>query len=482
MRIHLRRIVLLVSIINTIFVLVYFFKSQTISLSVDGEQSHPRERVLTVGLRPQIPVPRDNLRNIGSTLKYIERKSGSCQNEIERPINVEDTETWQKVGGKTNTYVFSAFFDGVNNPVIRILALTERGSSQGLFCQLWYNDTKEELRVIAPIKKHIPEDHSKRYAATIYLCNLMTKEIPYAVSLTSARCQRPTNLLPINNQMQKEFQFSLCLTPFSIRYSRAYELVEMIELNRILGVDKFIFYNYSTGVNVDEVLKHYTSKGIVKVIQWHLPVRVNQWPQNHKEEVHYFGQLASLNDCLYRNLYSSEHLVYTDLDEFIVPRNADNYKELIRKLDTRPLSNGAFIFRCVFFRKEWPQIKGDFKGRKEAEKFKSITLLTTSREKRIWPTYQRSKYIVKPKGVEVVGIHNIWSYRSGYSSLPIDSSNARLHHYRSWENPNDQQERQEDFIIHEKYKDRLIEQLKLTWRKLPNVVLNIPIQNYTFPL
>jgi hypothetical protein len=86
--------------------------------------------------------------------------------------------------------------------------------------------------------------------------------------------------------------------PFTgyFNYSKAYELVEMIELNRILGAEHFVFYNYSTNSNVNHVLEYYKKMDIVEVLEWNLPMKVDTWPKkNEPVEIHYFAQLAALN-------------------------------------------------------------------------------------------------------------------------------------------------------------------------------------------
>ncbi|XP_053377892.1 uncharacterized protein LOC128547951 [Mercenaria mercenaria] len=96
-------------------------------------------------------------------------------------------------------------------------------------------------------------------------------------------------------------RFAVCLSPLYFNYSRAYELAEWIELNRILGAEKFVVYNISTSTNVDQVLGYYSRQGLVNVVQWQLPMRVSTYPKSKEPaEIHYFGQTAALNDCLFR--------------------------------------------------------------------------------------------------------------------------------------------------------------------------------------
>lgn len=95
---------------------------------------------------------------------------------------------------------------------------------------------------------------------------------------------------------QYKYIFSVCLSPLYFQYGRAYELVEWIELNRILGAERFLVYNYSTAINVQQVLDYYSKRGLAEVIQWHVTMRVSTFPKTKQPiEIHYFGQSAALN-------------------------------------------------------------------------------------------------------------------------------------------------------------------------------------------
>lgn len=269
----------------------------------------------------------------------------------------------------------------------------------------------------------------------------------------------------------KELQrdFTVCVTPLNYQYSKAYELVEMIELNRILGANHFVFYNYSTDYNVDKVLEYYKKLGIVDVLKWNLPMKVDTWPKRRDQpvEIHYFAQLAALNDCLYRNMYVSKFVVFEDLDEFIIPQKHENWSKMMSNL---PEGMGAYIFRCVFFRKEWPDVDTEFSGKDTALKYKMSTLLKQNREPKFLGKTHRSKYIVDPKQIDTVGIHNVWKLRAGARSHFVNPEFARMHHYRNWENPNDAKTGVlDDRIL--MYKDRLLQNTVKVWESLRNVPL-----------
>lgn len=136
-----------------------------------------------------------------------------------------------------------------------------------------------------------------------------------------------------------------------------------MELTKILGADNFVLYNYSSASNTKQLTDYYSKRGKAKVVQWALPINVDQRrPRNGNKkviEIHNFGQLASLNDCLFRIRYNSRFLVVVDLDEFISLRlkHDTTWYDMLKLL---PDDKAAYSFRNVFFRKQWVNPKFTF--------------------------------------------------------------------------------------------------------------------------
>lgn len=289
----------------------------------------------------------------------------------------------------------------------------------------------------------------------MHICRLENlDDIPYAVSLVNDECQSPSNVLRVlnhNDHQSPEFNFTVCVTPFNFNYNNYHQLVEMVEVNRLFGAQRFVFYNYSTGSQLEPYIRWYESSDVLRVIPWHLPVVVDVWPQDPKvePEIHYFGQLAALNDCLYRNMLSSRFVVFTDLDELIVPRRHDTWFQMLRSIrKTRKqqyqqretnirklLTPGAFLFKNVFFRMDWnnsPTSEGA--NHSLAVELKLNTLLKTNREERVYPVFVRSKYIAVAKTVSMVGVHSVLNFidDANLTHVMVDEDQGLLHHYRRW--------------------------------------------------
>lgn len=67
--------------------------------------------------------------------------------------------------------------------------------------------------------------------------------------------------------------------------------------------------------------------GLVEVIPWSLSEYLNvsrkALPKQHPGDIHYFGQIPALNDCLYRYMYKSKYIALHDPDEFILPQSVN---------------------------------------------------------------------------------------------------------------------------------------------------------------
>jgi len=264
---------------------------------------------------------------------------------------------------------------------------------------------------------------------------------PYAVTLLRDFCDVTTpNLLSVlrpPTSKSSHVNFTVCVTPLNYRYNNYQQLVETIEVNRMFGARHFVFYNYSSGPFVRTFLDAYRQEGLVTIVPWSLPVTVDVWPPNKNviPAIHYFGQLAALNDCLYRCLGRSTLVVFTDLDEMLVPRAHSDWSSMLDVVSQhyRPGPSapfpGAYLIRSSFFRTDWPP---DEQVPRPAVDHHLVTLTKTQRETKIYEWSQRSKMVVWTKAVRVVGVHELLSLMPGVQTAHVDEHTALVHHYRLW--------------------------------------------------
>ena len=256
-------------------------------------------------------------------------------------------------------------------------------------------------------------------------------------------CIEATNIMRLTSTTSElpgqKYNFTVCVTPMNFRFNDINQLVEMIEVNRMFGANHFIFYNYSSGPNVTSYLLNYERENIVEILKWDLPVKVETWPPDleNQPEIHYFGQLAALNDCLYRTMATSKYAVFTDLDEFIVPKSptTQTWQQMMQLLHGPNKANSAvFIFRNTFFRTDLAK-NVEAASNATLASLELRTQLVTTRERIISPHFARSKYFVVPSLVDIVGVH--MTYRTRGCNGPeciqqVSEQIGLVHHYRSW--------------------------------------------------
>ncbi|KAK3107889.1 hypothetical protein FSP39_024488 [Pinctada imbricata] len=248
-------------------------------------------------------------------------------------------------------------------------------------------------------------------------------------------------------------------------FNNGQELVEMIELNRLLGADFFIFYNLSSAQNIGGILNYYQSQGLVEIIQFNLPskVTVYDWIPT-VEGVHYYGQFAALNDCVYRNKGVSRYVVNQDMDEFIIPRKLETWQQLMENLP-----EGSYLFRSTIFPKDWPDVLSG-NDAVDALKFGSKTVLKQLRETKVFPHDQRTKWIVRPECIVSCATHDVRKTIANESCrhYNVPETKAIIHHYHDYGN-------RLSIMVHKPsvlddrinmYKSELLKRLKCKWNAL----------------
>ena len=308
-----------------------------------------------------------------------------------------------------------------------------------------------------------------RYTAAYFLCPSIDRTEPLAVSLgkddNSSVCKESILKVSKTRKGDAKRNFSICVAPLNSNYSRAYELIEWVELNRLLGSQFFTFYNYSFANNIQHVLSYYSERGLAEVLPWNLPTSVQD-----PEKIHYYGQLAALNDCLYRNRYKTKYLAFIDLDEFIIPRQESD--QTWSDMFNRFPDASAYMFRNTFFGINWQQNSDNYSFKDIARLYGLTTLTKFQRSSAIYPDNWRSKVIVQPLKVETVGIHNVWEYAEDGGTHIVREEDGLLHHYRFWNSTELGNGRIKDETIL-KFKDDLIQRVKVAWTDLNNVNMGL---------
>ena len=370
---------------------------------------------------------------------------------------------WQPVNRtRYKFYVYSAYYDARTRPLIRVIGATKTKRSDKVWCRLHYGqnietkvsktlpgEDQEEEAEMPPLLVPggvtiIRENWNLKYSACFVLCSLPVpvKYVPQSVSIVNSddfEAAMASNQLPVLNAVEgtgtwpvNATDVGVCVKPMHFHYNKTLELIEFIELNKILGVTKFTLYNDTVSPEVSCVLQHYMSEGTVSVLPWRLNI-------DSQTEIRTEGLFAALNDCLYRNMNDFRYLMLIDFDEFIVPHTNDTLPQMLTHVDAQkiivtgnigrygvkvppqPKVTSAYSFQNAFF---YLQFADDSEAESEMR-----VLRKTRRKSKFNPQKQRSKYICVPRNVKEAGNHFIWEFSRG-SNLNVPTKYGYLHHYR----------------------------------------------------
>ena len=156
----------------------------------------------------------------------------------------------------------------------------------------------------------------------------------------------------------KKHKFGVCLAPwFSVAQYSATQIMEYIELHRLLGAGILVFY--ITEMIPDEIRilfdSYMENPPIVNGVPMEIIVQPWILPATEKvKTVWYYAQILSNNDCLYRLSPRVEFILYTDLDEILIPvpkspydsAKLQNWLVIYERMNNGP---GALCFPAKFF-------------------------------------------------------------------------------------------------------------------------------------
>ena len=377
-------------------------------------------------------------------------------------------------GISSNLFVYSALWAVTN---VRLIAIMVQGHRfKNLRCVLYYSlNTTSSGVYVEPVVREL---HSKRtpYTSASIKCPIHTEEhmekIPVLVGLVERKMTSPAMLFSIENtDLERRMDtdrvdFTLCV-PAMFRYKNAAQLVEKIEMSRLQGVGRIVLYNSSVYPNVDAVLRWYGQEWTegretleVVVLPWHLPME-----NGEIISIRIYAQQLAIDDCLHRYKRLSRYMVFSDLDEFLLPLQHVTWLALLKDRRRRIPKAEGWAFRNSFVSRDSPSPAEGFE--QDYQRYGSAILGLTMRETYVYPPFRRTKLIVDPTNIEEMGVHLIWEGAGITDTLPVDV--GLLFHYRKPVTP---------CITHvketrlaSKYGKRLLSRLRTIWSKLPKVDL-----------
>nr|XP_020656626.1 uncharacterized protein LOC110082964 [Pogona vitticeps] len=260
--------------------------------------------------------------------------------------------------GNNRILVIAAYFDNRVKNLTRVLGIVHHKEVGEQYCWFCCPDSNEIY-----VSKAVIDVHSDRfgfpYAAADFICVEPANCHPRYVALhpfpkgEAGRLQR----FEIRNRRleRSPVEFTVCISTMFGGYNNVLQFVQSMEMYTILGMQKVMIYRNNCSQQMEKVLDYYVAQGTVEVIPWPITSYLNvsrTWNfPGDTTQIGYYGQIAALNDCIYRNMYRSKYVLLNDVDEIILPIEYTNWHTLMESLQEQNPGSGIFLFENHIFPK-----------------------------------------------------------------------------------------------------------------------------------
>uniref|UniRef100_A0A8C2DAR5 Glycosyltransferase family 92 protein n=1 Tax=Cyprinus carpio TaxID=7962 RepID=A0A8C2DAR5_CYPCA len=333
-------------------------------------------------------------------------------------------------------FMVSAFIDHRLDGVIRVISIINRNSLQPLYCV--YCSAEQVCRTVHT-EVQIHRDHfSFPYGASDVICKGKHKQNATHVIITTDKkdsADLKIEYLPIKNKAVQEtfkFNFTVCISNLFGDYNNVLQFAQTMEMYKLLGVQHVVIYKTGCGPDLEKLLKHYETEGILEIVPWPINQFLNPasgWNiKHHKGDIQYYGQLVTLNECIYRHMYQSKYVLLNDIDEIIMPYKHTSLPSLMEDLQSAHPSIGVFLIENHIFPKTQFEESGKFK-RGEWNNIPGVNIMEhIYREPDRKNIYNPTKMIVNPRKVEQTSVHSSLKNFGGSFHVPFNV--CRIVHVR----------------------------------------------------
>ncbi|XP_075884509.1 uncharacterized protein LOC142889616 [Nelusetta ayraudi] len=320
----------------------------------------------------------------------------------------------------TKHFLVSAFIDRRSPSFdLRIIGIFKTDSIESLSCLFW---CKGQVSTSNYTRTLVHSDtFGFPYVTTDVMCSIPKNcEATYVTLVTKRNSMEGDEhtWLPIRNietganegKMLKH-NFTVCISTMFDNYNNVLQFAQSLEMYRLLGVDRVVVYNNSCGPELDRLLRVYSEEDFVEMVPW--PIQEHLVPSHGWQhsvsggDVHYFGQQATLNECIYRSMTRSRYVLLNDIDEILMPYQHDDLMSLMNTLQKQHPNVGVFMIENrvfpnnhfepskKFHLSQWNDVPG-------VNILEHIYKETPDRN-----VYHPHKLILQPKMVEQTSIHEV---------------------------------------------------------------------------
>ncbi|KAM6968572.1 uncharacterized protein LKV04_017422 [Tautogolabrus adspersus] len=320
----------------------------------------------------------------------------------------------------TDHLLVSAFMDQrVKGFDLRIISIFKKNSIKPLYC-LFCCAGQLSNTIPANILPHA-EYFGYPFVTTDVRCPIPQNCTATHVTLQT-KPERVTVVdqlwLPIRNKKTKgneeeklQFNFTVCISNLFGGINNVLQFAQALEMYRLLGVDRVVIYNTSCGPELDRLLQSYSKTGFLEIVPWPIDLFLNPssgWLYSVSGgDMHYFGQMTTLNECVYRSMDRSRYVLLNDIDEIIMPYQHNNLMSLMNTLQQQHPNTGVFLIENHVFPKKHFEPSKRF-HLPQWDGVPGVNILEhIYREEPDRKIYHPHKLIVQPRLIEQVSVHEV---------------------------------------------------------------------------
>lgn len=315
----------------------------------------------------------------------------------------------------TKHLMVSAYKDPRLNGITRIIGIMRREELQSLYCIFCCQHSCS-----AGYPAHI-DMHSDHFGYPFVTTDVLCRDQPLQNATHVTISTHPNilenqhqNFIPIRNKDSTapfRYTFTVCISNLFGGYNNVLQFVQTMEMYKLLGVQRVVIYNSSCGPELERVMLHYKQEDMLEIVQWPIdhflkPSKGWNFPE-HPGDLHYYGQLTTLNECIYRNMYQTKYLLLNDIDEIIMPYKHDTLQQMMETLEQEQPGVGVFVIMNHIF----PKTQFDDSGRFKLPQWQNIPginiLEHIYREPSRKSVFNPAKLIINPREVEQTSVHSV---------------------------------------------------------------------------
>ncbi|KAL3216831.1 hypothetical protein MRX96_006368 [Rhipicephalus microplus] len=258
------------------------------------------------------------------------------------------------------------------------------------------------------------------------LCPLQTeistanKDVQVAVAVQGAK-EDSLRWLKLHHtpEKAKDKCCSVCVRPVFGSHVSLWKVVEYVTHYRTLGAKRFYFYDLDMSSSLKLLLGFLQSAGVdVTLVPFKMIAR--------SSDVHEYGQMPALYDCIFRSMSRTEYYIRTDLDELIFLPSHNNFTALIEKEERKSNDVGSLVVPSRYACAEYPLNVLYSKH----EYLPLQTRLFTYHNKDI-PLDGYTKHIGRARAICEAAVHVVARHCVGYRGVELNDSVAFMNHYKS---------------------------------------------------